>query len=439
MEYEQEFYSPCLDIEDYPEIISIVDDLFSELQEKTRKNIVLYVANIIAYQDKIAVMRENEWFSKKITSEWHTYTRAIKAQNALLNKGFIDIKLGHPSKEFKTGFASRLLRTKKFQETFGHLKPKPITINDEYKFDILFKDNEPEIIHSLIGDEVISELKDVDTHYYIKLNTYTKEVIQISLNPHTYSTLPLESSLLKKRLIVVSKLNNKYFNRIFLSLEDNSENMLKEVYLTRIYSRMGCGRFYQQNGKSYQNIERESRKKLLINGKPTIEVDYSAMHVNLLYNRIKKTYSGKDAYMPVVEKLLGKKDDDIRKIVKQCILIAINAKDMNDYQKAMRRENKLMVAKLKEQQISLEQVIITFQKVHTEIAHFLNSDYSIELMFKDSNIIENVLLKLMNEDILGVPLHDSIICQRGQEERVKAVMQEAYKEKTGFYINVEVK
>lgn len=94
---------------------------------------------------------------------------------------------------------------------------------------------------------------------------------------------------------------------------------------------------------------------------------------------------------------------------------------------------------LKKQGISLKNVITAFEKVHSKIAHFLNSDVSLELMSKDSDIMEQVLLKLMRKNILEIPLPDSIICQRGQEARVKAIMEEAYHEETGFTINVEIK
>jgi hypothetical protein len=60
-----------------------------------------------------------------------------------------------------------------------------------------------------------------------------------------------------------------------------------------------------------------------------------------------------------------------------------------------------------------------FKELHSELEDSLNNDSGISLMYKDSNIIEQVLLKLKEENILGVPLHDSIICRQSDKDRVK--------------------
>ena len=62
----------------------------------------------------------------------------------------------------------------------------------------------------------------------------------------------------------------------------------------------------------------ELRKYLLINNKPTIELDYNSIHIHLLYDKENKILDNSaDAYT-----LSGYEDK--RAIVKTAILIAIN-------------------------------------------------------------------------------------------------------------------
>jgi hypothetical protein len=61
---------------------------------------------------------------------------------------------------------------------------------------------------------------------------------------------------------------------------DFSRKRLHRVFLDRRHKLDRGGRFY---GAWYQNIPKEYRQHIMIDGAPTMELDYSALHPNLLY------------------------------------------------------------------------------------------------------------------------------------------------------------
>ena len=79
-----------------------------------------------------------------------------------------------------------------------------------------------------------------------------------------------------------------------------------------------CGRFY---GGWWQNIYKEARKKILINGAPVDEPDFSAYHINMLYALKKKPIPKEYPYQ-----LDGyEMTPDNKKFLKRAVLISLNA------------------------------------------------------------------------------------------------------------------
>ena len=58
-------------------------------------------------------------------------------------------------------------------------------------------------------------------------------------------------------------------------------------------------------------------------------------------------------------------------------------------------------------------------------------------MLTESNIVTSALLSLMELGIPALPVHDSLIAPREYRDRVGEVMEEAYRQNTGFRITVE--
>jgi hypothetical protein len=79
------------------------------------------------------------------------------------------------------------------------------------------------------------------------------------------------------------------------------------------------------------------------------------------------------------------------------------------------------------------------------LAHHLNLEPVFEkgvgmsLMFTESQILVAVLLRLMDEGIVTLPMHDGVMAPVSKAERVRRIMEDVAEEKTGFRLPVAEK
>lgn len=405
MIYEQEFYNPYIKTKKYEIVKDIVDKLFpneaisnTRSPNRIRRHILMYIVNLINSKNgKIAVSRKPSHITK-LKSDWHSSRYAIKALDLIIDMGLVDYKKGQNSINFDTGFASVINMNETFKQIFNSKRIQPEINEDDIKHAIVNKSDEDSIVA-------------IGKHF------------------------------LEKTERIVGELNKNYFSKIELTHKlIKVPYFLKNVVLTRMFDEVGCGRFYQRFGVSYQTIDKKIRQNILLNGKETLERDYSGMHINLLYNRVGSRSPYLDNYLPVLKELKIE-GDELRSIIKHCVFVMINAKNYKAYVVSFNRkqEKRDMVAKLKCKGVVLKDVYDAVCKVHSPICKFINSNSSISLMLDESNIMQNVLYSLYKEDILALPLHDSVIFQEEYDEKVTQIMKNEYEKYTGFKINVELK
>lgn len=74
---------------------------------------------------------------------------------------------------------------------------------------------------------------------------------------------------------------------------------------------------------------------------------------------------------------------------------------------------------------------------HRPIAKHFNSGIGLKLQRVDADIAELVMLRMMQRDILVLPIHDSFISWIGQRDNVIKEMKLAYRERMKAEIGVE--
>ena len=182
------------------------------------------------------------------------------------------------------------------------------------------------------------------------------------------------------------------------------------------------GRFY---GAFWHNMPKELRRYLLIDGKETVEVDYSSMHPAMLY-AMADLDPPDDAYAAAVDLLELPTNVDrnaVRSMVKQAFNAMLNAlKPMNNAPDGIMPK----VFGLKWRQVS-DAVL----KVHEPIAHHFYTGVGGKLQRMDSDIAEMVMLDFATYGIPILPVHDSFLMHHGYEEWLKASMEEAFFEVVG--------
>lgn len=211
---------------------------------------------------------------------------------------------------------------------------------------------------------------------------------------------------------------------------------LNYLHLHRVFNRRKFtlgGRFY---GSVHQQIPRELRQFITIDDEPTVELDYGALHIRMLYHMKDMDYRD-DPYSAIA----NTKED--RTKLKYIMLIAINDKSENSVPYSVQKKiNEDREAGIDTPDISRYEVleyIDRFKKYHKDIAEYICSDKGIELQFKDSTIMDNILNKCVKINVPCLSVHDSIIVKAKDKDFAMNLMMEEYKNEMKYYPVITVK
>jgi hypothetical protein len=199
---------------------------------------------------------------------------------------------------------------------------------------------------------------------------------------------------------------------------------LNAEFLHRVYSR-GLFKF---NGRAYgaihQMMPKHMRPFVHIDGRPTIEPDFSALHIRMLYHKEGIDYQQDPYVVPG--------GPELRKIFKAVGLIAINAKTEKKAIGAIKQELKDRNIPLPNYERPLITLVEMFKKAHKPIEKYLFSDAGIWLQNLDSRIMNSILMRLKDNGILGLSVHDSVIVQKEHEGILREIMVSEYEAVMGF-------
>ena len=206
---------------------------------------------------------------------------------------------------------------------------------------------------------------------------------------------------------------------------------MKRDQLTRVFNESWDegGRFYRG---WWQGLPSEYRQHIRINGKPVTELDFSSIHPYILYAR--KGLPMPEGDMYTVEDMLAKQ----RKICKTILLTIFNVRpDQNPLKAVMYDLNRKEGIRLGSKEV--EHLIGQLKAKHEPIAEYFGSGVGRQLQKTDSNIAERVMLRLMEQDIPCLPVHDSFIVPVQHEDALRQATIEAAKALTGQTPRVDKK
>ena len=226
--------------------------------------------------------------------------------------------------------------------------------------------------------------------------------------------------------------------RLSKDLEDPRQIDMSRRSLYRVFNDPDLqtgGRFY---GGWWQNVPREYRPYLLVNGKRMVEYDYSNQHPSILYAQA-GLERPVDCYRDVIKikdlpdgKLPeGKTAEDLRDMIKASFNAMLNAK------KPLRnppRDVRPKAFGLKWRDVS--DAIMAF---HAPIAQHFYTGVGLHLQRIDSDIAEKVILAFIALDVPILPLHDSFLVHNGYEGELPTVMNAASVDVIGIPLNAAPK
>jgi hypothetical protein len=196
---------------------------------------------------------------------------------------------------------------------------------------------------------------------------------------------------------------------------DHIGNGRAQIQMLRVFNRGSTdngGRYY---ACFWQNIPKGDRRLLGINGDPTVEVDFKAMHIAMLYQEAGKPMYG-DPY-----DLEGWPRDQ----AKLALLIVINAPSTTKAVQAL--ADALRKRDIGDPFRTAQALVRAVKARHPDIAHAFASDAGIRLMRRDSDIAERVMLEALHATgVVPLCIHDGFVVPSHHEGTLREAMENAF-------------
>lgn len=370
--------------------------------EDVRHCIGLIVTNLLALGE-VAYSRNSNFYTEHGTRLF-TWTSMLRAVDAAVAGGWVvRSREGYRAKGYVTGLSSTIAAGPRLGE-FG--APAELEL-----------DTESLPLMSVDSRQVF----DADGLSAIENHT-------VRVSPESTALLPRLGGIYGEAV----RLNRDYWNRMDVGTDALAAGSvcMGQVGLTRVFKGGGVGRWFQRGGLSYQQLPKEERARLRINGEAVAELDYRAMHPHILY-----AWAGQrcpdDFYERVVE-LCGCPRD----AVKVLILAAVNAPSYKSLSSAVNSTARVeaetsLYSQLKGLGLSARDVVGAIVQAHPILERYVFSGQANRLMLEESDILTSALLRLMETGIPALPVHDSLVFPRRRGDSVRRVMEEEFLLQTG--------
>lgn len=188
---------------------------------------------------------------------------------------------------------------------------------------------------------------------------------------------------------------------------DESRTRLHRVFNKRDWSE--GGRFY---GGWWQAVPAAYRKHITINGKPTLEYDYSAAQLRILYADMGCDLSQQgDPY----SKPYG---EGYREVVKRCFNVMLNVKGRPD-------QSTVPDFSASRMRMSWKEFVDGIIEHHRPIAPAFDLGIGGRLQRRDADIAEQVMLRFLEMQQPCLPVHDSFITYASLADELPDIMAAA--------------
>ena len=194
------------------------------------------------------------------------------------------------------------------------------------------------------------------------------------------------------------------------------------------------GRFY---GAWWQGVDSDWRAKITINAEPTIEADYQGLHVAILYAEEGLSLSYDPYFLPEY-KNNDLPSDQVRKLAKNLVLTAINAKEKASSYRAFRNSFPKGHSGKTLSNKNLDTLLDAILTKNPCLADHLFTDQGIRLMRKDSEITALIHNHFTAKGIPVLSVHDSYIVECSLIGELRQVMADASEQVVGRPLNLSV-
>mgnify|MGYP001372083990 FL=1 len=232
----------------------------------------------------------------------------------------------------------------------------------------------------------------------------------------------------------LEELEDKMHERAQERDEGDGRLRLGDISLYRVFNDVGFSQGGRLYGGWWQTIPSEYRRRIRINGKRTVELDFGTLHATMLYQEA-GMHPPEDSYNIALrpESFDSVRNPDAyRGLVKACFNAMLNS---NYRTKRPPRD-----VDLKKWGFKWTQMVDAILAKHQPISDRFFTGQGLRLQMLDSmvaaNLMENFAKKMGTVALL--PVHDSFICHHGYESDVIAAMKTEFRKMFKTEIKVKI-
>lgn len=406
---------------DYPEVNLFVNQIYNELpliagHKKANKKLLkvllldLYVCWTTDPTLKIMFSRDNNAYKAKSRyNELHIGRKIKEIVDVLDAEGWIYQVDGFHDRISGVGFQTRLVpsdhliayfKDAKFHKFFVHSHPKreTVVLRTEAKRDV---ENYADNNLTLNTRAILKDYNALLANTHIDIETLDEPRLEIGYG--------------KKAMRLPISQSDKFVRRIF-----NDKKWDKG------------GRFY---GGWWQRCPKQYRVNITLDDVPTAELDFSGLHIVVLYALEGINYwaeIGEDPY-ELKPKIPFNADVDLRAAAKLLLLTALNSDNEKKTFRAFRSQAEAGTAQKRLKDKELKSLLDALRLKHPKIEHILATGAGKDLMFIDSQITELLIEKFTyHYECPILTIHDSYVVPFGYEDILKQEMEIAFEKVTGM-------
>ena len=198
--------------------------------------------------------------------------------------------------------------------------------------------------------------------------------------------------------------------------------------VTRVFSRNNWECYGRFTGGFWQRVgdkdtdETPYRRHIRINNEPTVELDYSSLHPNIL--TVEAGLDPIDDIYTLGHQVVEQFDQTQQRIIlKGLMLNLLNAKSHKAAYGAFKYDRPTGHPFKSLEKEQFDKYVEAIIDKHPHLEKSLGTDQGVRLMFIDSQIIEQIIILATTNNIPILTVHDSVICRERDEESLRSFMK----------------
>jgi hypothetical protein len=192
------------------------------------------------------------------------------------------------------------------------------------------------------------------------------------------------------------------------------------------------GRLYSEGTYSYQHLKKADRLRMTLNGEPVVEIDIKSSYLTILHGRAGVALDlSADPYTLA---------DVPRKVVKVWLVATLgNDKHLTRWPAGHAREYQERTGRILREDHLIAAVRAGMTAKYPVLTDLRALDTTwADLMFIESEVIISTMLKLIEQEIPSLPVHDSLIVPASAEGIASSLLKQSFQEGVGIEPMLEV-